>query len=58
MIEITRRENITAKLVSYNYQSWNATFAMLVEYVGQHFKLPSQRDGPTAFNSKTKLGKW
>ena len=31
---------------------------MLVEYVGDNFRLPSQVDGPTTVNGKTKLGKW
>ncbi len=30
--------------------NWNENFAMLVEYVGENFKLPDQR--------KSKLGKW
>jgi hypothetical protein len=29
---------------------------MLVEYVGENFRLPSQVDGPIADNGKTKLG--
>jgi hypothetical protein len=31
---------------------------MLVEYVGENFKLPSQKDGPTSVNGKSKLGVW
>jgi hypothetical protein len=50
MSELTRREKITAAHISNNDRSWDANFAMLVEYVGENFKLPDQR--------KSKLGKW
>jgi hypothetical protein len=30
----------------------------MVEYVGENFRLPSQVDGPTTVNGKTKLGRW
>ena len=51
MSELTRREKITAAQISNNgIISWDANFAMLVEYVGENFKLPDQR--------KSKLGKW
>ncbi len=56
--EITRREKMIAMRISNNDISWNANFAMLVEYVGENFKLPSKKDGPTSDNGKTKLGKW
>ena len=58
MSELTRREKITATQISNNDISWDANFAMLVEYVGENFKLPSQKDGPTTVNSKSKLGVW
>ena len=64
MSKLKKDENIisrakhSATIVSNNDRSWNATFAMLVEYVGENFRLPFQRDGPTAVNNKTKLGKW
>jgi hypothetical protein len=64
MSKLKKDENIisrakhSATIVSNNDRSWNATFAMLVEYVGENFRLPFQRDGPTAVNDKTKLGKW
>jgi hypothetical protein len=58
MSELTRREKITTTLISKNDQSWDANFAMLVEYVGENFKLPCSRDGPIAVNGKTKLGWW
>ena len=50
MSELNRREKITATQISNNDISWDANFAMLVEYVGENFKLPEQ--------SKSKLGKW
>jgi len=50
MSELTRREKITVTHISNNDISWDANFAMLVEYVGENFKLPDQR--------KSKLGKW
>ena len=50
MSEITRREKISATHISNSNKSWEATFSMLVEYVGENFKLPEQR--------KTKLGMW
>ena len=58
MSELTRREKITATQISNNDLSWDANFAKLVEYVGENFKQPSQKDGPTAVNGKSKLGKW
>jgi hypothetical protein len=58
MGEHTRRENISATNVRNNDRSWNVTFAMLVEYVCENFRLPSQVDGPIADNGKTKLGQW
>ncbi len=58
MSELTHRENITATKISNNDISWDANIVMLVEYVGENFKLPCQRDGPTAVNGKTKLGMW
>ena len=58
MDELTHREKISATKISNNDQSWDANFAMLVEYVGEHFRIPWQRDGPTAVNDETKLGKW
>jgi hypothetical protein len=50
MSELTRREKISAMKIRMNDQSWNANFAMLVEYVGENFKLPDQR--------KSKVGMW
>jgi hypothetical protein len=58
LTEITCREKITATNISMNDQSWNANFAMLVEYVSENFRLPSQKDGPTSVNGKSKLGMW
>jgi hypothetical protein len=55
---IISRAKHSATNVSNNDRSWNANFAMLVEYVGEHFRIPCQRDGPTAVNDETKLGKW
>jgi hypothetical protein len=43
LTEITRRGKISAALISNNDISWDANFAMLVEYVGENFKLPEQR---------------
>ena len=50
MGELISRAKHSAMNVSNNDQSWNATFAMLVEYVGENFRLPSQVDGPTTVN--------
>ena len=50
MSELTCREKITATHISNNDISWDTNFAMLVEYVGENFKLPDQ--------CKSKLGKW
>jgi hypothetical protein len=64
MSKLKRSENIISRAkrsatnISKSDRSWNANFAMLVKYVGQHFKLPHCKDGPTAVNGKTKLGKW
>jgi hypothetical protein len=58
MSELTHRENISTTLISNTDLSWEANFAKLVEYVGDNFRLPSQVDGPTTVNGKTKLGKW
>jgi hypothetical protein len=58
MNELTRREKISATKISNNDQSWDANFAMLVEYVGENFRLPSRVDGPTVVNGKQKLGVW
>jgi hypothetical protein len=58
MGELISRAKHSATNVSNNDRSWNATFAMLVEYVGENFRLPSQVDGPIADNGKTKLGGW
>ena len=44
MREIIRREKISAANIRNNDISWDTTFAMLVEYVGENFKamaLPS-----------------
>jgi hypothetical protein len=56
--ELTRREKLTATKISNNDISWNANFIMLVEYVGENFRLPSQKDGPTSVNGKSKFGVW
>jgi hypothetical protein len=58
MSELTRREKITATQISNNDLSWDASFAKVVEYVGENFKQPSSVDRPTSDNGKTKLGKW
>ena len=64
MSKLKKSENIISRAkhsatnISKSDRSWNANFAMLVKYVGQHFKLPHCKDGPTAVNGKTKLGKW
>ena len=50
MSEVIRGKNTSATKISNNDISWDANFAMLVEYVGENFKLPDQR--------KSKLGKW
>ena len=52
MSEITRREKISAAHISNSDISWDTNFAMLVEYVGENFKLPSQKV------NGSKLGKW
>ena len=36
MSELNRREKITATQISNNDISWDANFAMLVEYVGEN----------------------
>ena len=46
----TREENRRATTIRNNNIHWNDRFAELVEYVGENFKLPAQRD--------SKLGKW
>ena len=48
--ELTRREKFSATIISNNDINWNANFAGVVEYVGEHFKLPDQR--------KSELGMW
>jgi len=58
MSKLTRRENISIMKISNTNLSWDANFAKLVEYIGENFRLPSQVDGPTTVNGKTKLGKW
>jgi len=50
MSEVIRGKKITATQISNNDINWNANFAMLVEYVGENFKLPKQ--------CKSKLGIW
>ena len=49
-LDMSELNQITATQTSNNDISWDANFAMLVEYVGENFKLPEQ--------SKSKLGKW
>jgi hypothetical protein len=39
MSELTHQEKITTTLISKNDQSWDAHFAMLVEYVDENFKV-------------------
>ena len=48
MSELTHREKIAAKSVIT--LSWDASFAKLVEYVGENFKQPSSVEGPTSDN--------
>ena len=50
MSEVIRGKNTSATKISNNDISWDANFAMLVEYVGENLKLPDDR--------KSKLGKW
>jgi hypothetical protein len=56
MGKLNRGKNISATQISNNDISWDANFAMLVEYVGENFRLPCQRNGPTAVNDKNKIG--
>jgi hypothetical protein len=58
MGKLNRGKNISATQISNNDISWDANFAMLVEYVGENFRLPSRVDGPTVVNGKQKLGVW
>ncbi len=64
MSKLKKSENIitrakqSATNISKSDRSWNANFAMLVKYVGENFRLPHCKDGPTAVNDKTKLGMW
>ncbi len=50
MSKITRHEKISVTRISYNDINWNTNFAGVVEYVGEHFRLPDRR--------KSELGKW
>ena len=50
MSEVVRGKNSGATRISNNDINWNANFAGVVEYVGEHFKLPDQR--------KSELGMW
>ena len=56
MGKLNRGKNISATQISNNDISWDANFAMLVEYVGENFRLSCQRNGPTAVNDKNKIG--
>ena len=50
MSEVIRGKNYGATRISNNDINWNANFAGVVEYVGENFRLPSQKE--------SKLGKW
>ena len=50
MSEVVRGKNSGATRISNNDINWNANFAGVVEYVGENFRLPSQKE--------SKLGKW